>query len=316
MSVRSDHKKILCLYLTTRQQLVYPSSTNWCHNNTPWLTFHLRFCSVSVSSRPCSLWRFHHSQWTPNLRALTGPSRITQSKRDMMEIVCDGEITSVPKEAALVLLKKISNCFTTGLTCVGSEEYQLGDVCTGFGTCCGQSKGVRLWFSCSLGHLFVARIFLISFFAPSSLIQEAYCDGIGVLQLFEFLCRHPPWEPIPNWEPKGASSLSLMLQETFSFISSSKIGGGERQFFEFLCSHTTWEPIPTGELKRAQPLSHISFCYQCWNRQKRAGSYYRPPDDITSTYCKYSTISGLWTDWCENHIASSWDRPKIETLII
>ncbi len=39
-------------------------------------------------------------------------------------------------------------------------------------------------------------------------------------------------------------------------------------------------------------------------------------DDITSSYCKYSTISGLWTDWCENHIASSGDRPKTETLII
>jgi hypothetical protein len=34
-------------------------------------------------------------------------------------------------------------------------------------------------------------------------------------------------------------------------------------------------------------------------------------DDITSTYCKYLTISGLWTDWCENHRVPCGDWPKM-----
>jgi hypothetical protein len=58
------------------------------------------------------------------LRPLTGASRITQGKPDMMEIMCNGEIKSVPVDAALVHLEKNSNCesVVTGPTCEGSNE--------------------------------------------------------------------------------------------------------------------------------------------------------------------------------------------------
>ena len=95
--------------------------------------------------------------------------------------------------------------------------------------------------------------------------------GGGGRQLFEFLRRNPPWELIPNWEPKGASSLSLMLKETFSFITIVFQNRRREKG-----SHPTWELIPNRKHKGAQPLSHISFRYQFRNRRKRAGSYYRP----------------------------------------
>jgi hypothetical protein len=48
-------------------------------------------------------------------------------------------------------------------------------------------------------------------------------------QLFDFLCRHPTWELIPKWEPKGAPFVSLR-----NFLISLPVprsGRGEKATF-------------------------------------------------------------------------------------
>ena len=83
-----------------------------------------------------------------NLRALPGGSRITQGKPNMIEIMCGGEIKSVPEDVAPLLLTKNENCksVVTEQICVGAvEQFQVGDACgPSFLSCCGFSTGVSL----------------------------------------------------------------------------------------------------------------------------------------------------------------------------